>query len=253
MSSGVYKIKNEINGKVYVGSTNNFTRRWLKHRALLRHNKHQNSHLQAAWNKYGESSFTFSIIEECPIDSLLSREQFYIDTLHPEYNQTMVAGKVEMTEERRKKLSDSLNKIYAENKFPKVTKEVHQYDLKGNYIASYNSVTEASIKTNTDLSHLSSTLHGKCNIAGGYVWRFYKVDKLNVWFNRMGRKLTKEPYKPKNNHIIVSNNNETLIFKSVKEVSSTLGCTMKQVYYSLKRNSLLLKKYKVIRKNCNYG
>lgn len=248
MSSGVYKIKNETNGKVYVGSTNNFTKRWFKHRALLRHNKHQNSHLQAAWNKYGESSFTFSIIEECPIDSLLSREQFYIDTLHPEYNQTMIAGKVEMTEERRKKLSDSLNKIYAENKFPKATKEVHQYDLKGNYIASYNSVTEASVKTNTDLSHLSATLHGKCNIAGGYVWRFYKVDKLDVWFNRRGRKLTKEPPRPKNIKTVVIGDSEYFIFKNAREASLKLNCTVGQVHNAIRRGSLLLKKYKVIRK-----
>ena len=248
MNSGIYKIENKANNKVYVGSTNNFTRRWLKHRALLRHSKHQNSHLQAAWNKYGESSFTFSIIEYCPVDSLLSREQFYIDTLHPEYNQTAIAGKIEMTEERRKKLSDSLNKVYAENKFPKATKEVHQYDLKGNYIASYNSVTEASTKTNTDLPHLSSNLHGKCNIAGGYVWRFYKVDKLNVWFNRMGTKLTKEPYRRKSIKIVVTGDNEYFIFKNAREASSILKCSINQVYHAIKRGSLLFKKYKLIRK-----
>lgn len=48
MSSGIYQIENKINSKVYIGSSNNIKRRWQKHKALLRHNKHPNSHLQAA-------------------------------------------------------------------------------------------------------------------------------------------------------------------------------------------------------------
>lgn len=248
MIGGIYKIENNINNKVYVGSTNNFNRRWAKHKALLRHNKHPNSHLQTSWNKYGESCFIFSILEVCDIKNLLSKEQYYIDTLHPAYNQTLLAGKIEMTAERKKKLSDATFKAYNEGRLQKTTKEIHQYDLKGNYIASYSSMGEAATITNTDYSSLSLAANGNSNVAGGFVWRFYKTEKLDVWFNRLGRKLTKEPYRPKNNRIIISNNDETLVFKNAREVSLALGCTMKQVYNSLNRNSLLLKKYNIIRK-----
>lgn len=86
MNSGIYQIENKVNSKVYIGSSNNIKRRWQKHKALLRHNKHQNSHLQAAWNKYGEDNFIFSIIELCSIDSLLDREQYFINIRNPEYN-----------------------------------------------------------------------------------------------------------------------------------------------------------------------
>lgn len=110
MSIGIYKIENKINSKVYIGSSNNIKRRWQKHKSLLKHNKHQNSHLQASWNKYGEDNFIFSIVELCSESSLLEREQYFIDKLNPEYNQTMIAGKVEMTTSRREKLSDSLYK-----------------------------------------------------------------------------------------------------------------------------------------------
>lgn len=140
MKSGIYSISNTVNGKLYVGSTNNISVRWNKHRALLRHNKHQNTHLQSAWNKYGEESFEFSIIEECSIESLIEREQYFIDKLGPEYNQTKVAGKVEMTSSRRKKLSDSVSKAYQENRIVRMTKRVYQYDLKGNYIGEFNSL-----------------------------------------------------------------------------------------------------------------
>lgn len=248
MKSGIYSISNTINGKLYVGSTNNISVRWNKHRALLRHNKHQNTHLQSAWNKYGEESFEFSIIEECSIESLIEREQYFIDKLGPEYNQTKVAGKVEMTSSRRKKLSDSVSKAYQENRIVRMTKRVYQYDLKGNYIGEFNSLKEASKVTGVDTSHLSNVLNDKQKVAGGYVWRFYKVDKLDIWFNSRGRPLIREPHRPKNKKIVLINNNESLIFKSAKEVSEQLGCTTNQVYHSLKRGSLLLNKYKVERR-----
>jgi hypothetical protein len=37
--------------------------------------------LQRAWNKYGESAFEFSVLEETPPDMAVTREQHYIDTL----------------------------------------------------------------------------------------------------------------------------------------------------------------------------
>jgi group I intron endonuclease len=248
MNSGVYKIENRESGKIYVGSTNNFKVRWGKHKALLRHGKHPNSHLQASWNKYGEKQFIFSILEECEVNSLLCKEQYYIDILNPAYNQTNIAGKVEMTDERRKKLSESVNRAYSEGRLQKTIKEVHQYDLKGNYMASYPSLTEAAAKTNTDLSHLSSALHGKINVAGGFVWRFYKTDKIDVWFSRMGQKLTKEPYRPKRRikrPVLVYTENGILKFPCVKDAVIPLGCTIHQLRKALAIGRLLFKKYKV--------
>ena len=156
MSSGIYQIENKINSKVYIGSSNNIKRRWQKHKALLRHNKHPNSHLQAAWNKYGEDNFIFSIIELCNIDSLLDREQYFINTRNPEYNQTLIAGKVEMTTDRRMKLSRSITQAYKDSRMQKAIKTIYQYDLKGNYIREYASLGEASNTLNIPISNLSS-------------------------------------------------------------------------------------------------
>lgn len=114
MNSGIYKIRNLQNNKIYIGSSNNIKRRWQKHKALLRYGKHPNSHLQSSWNKYGESLFEFSIVELCGVENLLNREQYYIDILSPEYNQTAIAGKIEMTDERKKVLSNATLKAYAE-------------------------------------------------------------------------------------------------------------------------------------------
>ncbi len=79
---GIYKIVNGINEKFYVGSAVNFRQRWVKHRNLLRANKHPNKYFQNSWNKHGEENFIFDIIEEVSKkEKLLEREQYYLDTL----------------------------------------------------------------------------------------------------------------------------------------------------------------------------
>lgn len=78
---GIYKITNLETKKIYVGSSKNISNRWAKHKALLRHNKHENIKLQNAWNKYGEKNFIFEIVEECLLEVIFEREQFYLDTL----------------------------------------------------------------------------------------------------------------------------------------------------------------------------
>lgn len=78
----VYIIYNKVSKKGYVGSTTKHKRRFSDHLANLYRNKHSNSYLQNAWNKYGKSNFEFRILEEvCNSSQLLIREQYYIDTL----------------------------------------------------------------------------------------------------------------------------------------------------------------------------
>lgn len=67
----IYKIINTVNNKFYVGSTNNQYERFRTHRTRLRSGKHHCAHLQAAWNKYGEDSFVFHVIESVGDVSLL--------------------------------------------------------------------------------------------------------------------------------------------------------------------------------------
>lgn len=79
--TGVYLITNFVNSRVYVGSTtDSFGRRWYSHRYMLSRNKHGNTHLQNAWNKYGEDTFKFSIMEEMhDVELIYEREQHWID------------------------------------------------------------------------------------------------------------------------------------------------------------------------------
>ena len=74
---GIYKILNIINNKVYIGSATDIRKRWRDHKWYLNHNKHHNSHLQSAWNKYSMKAFEFSILLECLVDELLEKEKEY--------------------------------------------------------------------------------------------------------------------------------------------------------------------------------
>ncbi len=90
--SGIYEIKNIVNGNNYIGSAINIYKRWGSHKDELRKQNHKNKHLQNAWNKYGEDSFCFSILEMCNPAQTIEREQHYIDTINPVYNIARVAG-----------------------------------------------------------------------------------------------------------------------------------------------------------------
>lgn len=80
---GIYSITNTVNGKVYVGQTEDIERRWKQHRHLLNRGKHSNSHLQRSWRKYGWSSFRFRTIEEIPSPAPLTEaEARWIKDLH---------------------------------------------------------------------------------------------------------------------------------------------------------------------------
>ena len=74
---GIYAIRNRRNGKLYVGSASNISKRWSRHRKDLREGTHKNKHLQAAFNYYGEDAFDFIVLELT--DDLIRREQYWID------------------------------------------------------------------------------------------------------------------------------------------------------------------------------
>ena len=79
IKSGIYKIRNKINGKYYIGSAKNINYRWITHRKLLKSNKHFNRHLQSSWNKHGKETFVFEIVELIPIYKLKETEQLYLN------------------------------------------------------------------------------------------------------------------------------------------------------------------------------
>lgn len=78
---GVYCIRCIPTGRVYVGSAVRISVRWKVHQKVLRSGR-GNSKLRRAWNKYGEESFSFEVLEVVSDRAmLLDREQHYMDAL----------------------------------------------------------------------------------------------------------------------------------------------------------------------------
>ena len=120
---GVYGLINEVDGKLYVGSSMDIVARVKRHFRRLETKAHTNSHLQAAYNL--GHRFRPVVIELCRKERLIEREQFQID-LHGTasnikgYNLT-VAGRTIPTADGRARISKSkLGKTWEQLYGPKV-------------------------------------------------------------------------------------------------------------------------------------
>jgi group I intron endonuclease len=113
--NGIYGLQNLVTKRIYVGSSNNIKARWRQHKSYLKSNKHLNKYLQNSWNKHGEKSFKFFIIEECSGELLYEREQFWFDYykeggLVYNYREIVESNRgisYPMSEETKKKLSEA--------------------------------------------------------------------------------------------------------------------------------------------------
>lgn len=93
LACGIYKITNKITNKSYIGQSINIESRWSKEksRAFQPNCEEYNKTLFKSFRKHGLENFTFEIIEECPMDQLDEKEQYYIslyDTYFQGYNET---------------------------------------------------------------------------------------------------------------------------------------------------------------------
>lgn len=83
----IYRIVRAGTDQCYVGHTTMpIGDRWKAHRYHLNVGTHHSSYLQRAWLKDGASQFVFEVVEECPDEDKVVREQFYMDTLNSVFN-----------------------------------------------------------------------------------------------------------------------------------------------------------------------
>jgi group I intron endonuclease len=64
-----------------VGSALYIEQRWNQHKSDLARSTHTNRYLQRSWNKYGPEAFVWEILERVDPDDLITREQYFMDTL----------------------------------------------------------------------------------------------------------------------------------------------------------------------------
>lgn len=118
---GIYCIENINTHKKYIGQSKNIYKRWADHKCALNNNTHDNDYLQNAWNKYGESNFVFSVVEECSIEKLDEREIYYIQKFatyerKSGYNLRGGGGRInDMAPEIKEKLAGINNPMYGKH------------------------------------------------------------------------------------------------------------------------------------------
>ena len=88
----IYVITNDINGKQYVGKTNDtIENRYEQHLRDRKKRKCEKRPLYSAMNKYGVEHFSIEELEECSSEEAPTREAYWIDklnTYHYGYNAT---------------------------------------------------------------------------------------------------------------------------------------------------------------------
>lgn len=201
MNSGIYKIRNNKNGKYYIGSSSNLKVRKSYHFSQLRRNIHKNTILQNSFNKYKEINFIFETVELCNPTELIRREQYYIDTLKPPFNIRPIAHsnigmkyndkrspeererirllRVNISPETRdkmrkykymlgKKHSDSTKERMRNKK----SKPIIQYSLSMVFVREWNSAKEAELIGHYNRIAISNCCNSKTKKSQGFIWKF---------------------------------------------------------------------------------
>lgn len=122
-SSGVYRIVHSPTGREYIGSAKSLRSRAAIHRHGLKTGKHHNKHLLNAVKKYGISQFYFEVVEITQQESLISREQFYIDLKKPAFNVCRIAGSV-LGRKHREETRRAISRSHMGKKHIEETKEL---------------------------------------------------------------------------------------------------------------------------------
>ena len=180
---GIYCIENVVNKKKYIGQSTDIYKRWRGHRGALNCQSHSNKHLQRAWNKYGNQSFNFFILEECNENELNELEQYYIDkynTFYEGYNNDLGGnGRGRLTEEQKHKVSLRMKEL---NKSPEYREKlikaresqaipIYQISLlNGSIVNEWASMRKAAYDLNYDQCCIWECVNHKRKSYNGYIW-----------------------------------------------------------------------------------
>ena len=81
-----------------------------------------------------------------------------------------------LTEEHRKKISEAKKGIVLDH-MKKLYKQVDQYDLDGNYIKTWGSISSIEKELGIKGTHISRVCKGKRKKTGGYVFKYHEQKK----------------------------------------------------------------------------
>lgn len=216
MKGYIYIITNDINDKVYIGKTyTSIELRWKRHiQDAFRKDRENNQKFYNALREYGKEHFQIKELAEFEEGELEQKEIEYIefyDSYFNGYNSTLGGegySKISLNEDEIIQMFNSgysLNQIAREfgtkttRTISSIIKKngldvsrqttciVEQYDLKGNYIQSFQSKKEAwkwlLHNYKSDMKRATAYFYIKKSsetggIAFGYKWKQYETDSI---------------------------------------------------------------------------
>lgn len=184
--SGVYRLTNLVNGKVYIGSGINLSKRFTNYYSYAYISEYKrNMTIYKAILKYGYLNFTLEILEYCDLSDTIKREQHYLDLLNPEYNILKTAGSnlgYKHTEETLARMSKAaLGRKHTEETIAKISAKI------GAGMAAFNVKTKGKPVLVTNLTTQITTEYASVREA---------AKKLNISRSTALRYLKKqEPFK----------------------------------------------------------
>lgn len=203
---GIYIIKNEANGKVYVGQSRDSESRIMHHINKLRQGKHPNIPMQTDYNR-SHGDFSFSIIEKCDESNLDDLEEKYIQMYKSncaEYGYNKRSGGYshwKMSEDEKRiiskrfsnankgrKMSEEFkrnlralmsgpgNPLYGKHLSEETKKKISDKKSKPIICVEtgivYKNTYVASEETGVSRASIVSHIRGKSKSAGGYHWKY---------------------------------------------------------------------------------
>ena len=148
----------ETGQTVYVvQTTKNIKNRFSEHISLAK--KHKGFLLHHKMNNHGIENFSIKLLETT--EDLDEREKFWIKRLKTHCSQ------------------GGYNLTWGGEFRPDAIKvSCCQYDLNGNFLKQYKSITEASRAVNGSIANILKVLHGELRIAYGFRWSYQRLQKL---------------------------------------------------------------------------
>lgn len=167
----IYKITNQKNGMVYIGSSIEIERRWRQHKEASINEKdhHYNYPLMIAFREFGIANFTFEVIDTLPTwEAMIEAEHNWIikeNCVKPNgYNQTDKTDSPMSDPAIAKKMSDTKREKYG--------KRVCEIDSANNILTIWDSLAEAGEATGLDRFKISNVCNGTRLTTGNRSFRF---------------------------------------------------------------------------------
>ena len=221
----IYKITNQKNGMVYIGSSIEVERRWRQHKEASINEKdhHYNYPLMIAFREFGIANFTFEVIDTLPDhQAMIKAEHDWIvkeNCVVPNgYNQTHQTDSPLLDPAIAKKMSDTKRAKYG--------KRVCEIDKDKNILEIWDSLAEAGEKTGLDRFKISDVCNGKRLTTGNRVFRFLdEADNILIPVEKVNQVQTNRITKASKKVVKMTLEGEILqVYDSIALAAADTGC-----------------------------